>query len=227
MKKKYIVRYSLEFLVIVLGISLSFYIEKRNANNYKQSLKNQSLTRISKNIKVDIADMKYNYNAHNMASKSIEWVVNNNSQLLSKPKDSIGFHLTNAISLGTIFVDNQEEYRALQNSGLIELIELEEVVLALQNKYSSHGFYKQLGDVIISKNRELEGILFKNTILENESLNELGFPAGRIFMGNEKISLFNIERLKDKKFYHEFYKKRIKVLIKSDSILVELIKNEI
>ena len=60
MKKKYIIRYSLEFLVIVLGISLSFYIEKRNANNYKQSLKNQSLTRISKNIKVDIADMKYN-----------------------------------------------------------------------------------------------------------------------------------------------------------------------
>ncbi len=46
-------------------------------------------------------------------------------------------------------------------------------------------------------------------------------------MGNEKISQFNIERLKDKKFYHDFYKKRIKVLIKSDSILVELIKNEI
>ena len=227
MKKKYIIRYLLEFLVIVLGISLSFYIEKRNANNYKQSLKNQSLTRISKNIKVDIADMKYNYKAHNIASKSIEWIVNNNFQLLSKSKDSIGFYLSNAISIGTIFVDNQEEYRALQNSGLIELIELEEVVLALQNKYSSHGFYKQLGDVIISKNRELEGILFKNTILENESLNELGFPAGRIFMGNEKISLFNIERLKDKKFYHEFYKKRIKVLIKSDSILVELIKNEI
>ena len=227
MKKKYIIRYLLEFLVIVLGISLSFHIEKRNANNYKQSLKNQSLTRISKNIQVDIADMKYNYKVHNIASKSIEWIVNNNSKLLNKSKDSIGLYLTNAISLATIFVDNQEEYRALQNSGLIELIELEEVVLALQNKYSAHGFYKQLGDVIISKNRELEGVLFKNTILENESLNELGFPAGRIFMGNEKISQFNIERLKDKKFYHEFYKKRIKVLIKSDSILVELIKNEI
>ena len=97
MKKKYIIRYSLEFLVIVLGISLSFYIEKRNANNYKQSLKNQSLTRISKNIKVDIADMKYNYKVHNIASKSIEWIVNNNSKLLNKSKDSIGLYLTNAI----------------------------------------------------------------------------------------------------------------------------------
>jgi len=227
MKKKYIIRYSLEFLVIVLGISLSFYIEKRNANNYKQSLKNQSLTRISKNIKVDIADMKYNYKAHNIASKSIEWIVNNNFQLLSKSKDSIGFYLSNAISIGTIFVDNQEEYRALQNSGLIELIELEEVVLALQNKYSSHEFYKQFGNVINSKNRELEGVLHENTILENESLNELGFPSGRIFTGNEKISQFDIERLKDKKFWHDFYKRRIKVLMKKDSALVELIKNEI
>jgi len=227
MKKKYIIRYSLEFLVIVLGISLSFYIEKRNANNYKQSLKNQSLTRISKNIKVDIANMKYNYKAHNIASKSIEWIVNNNFQLLSKSKDSIGFYLSNAISIGTIFVDNQEEYRALQNSGLIELIELEEVVLALQNKYSSHEFYKQFGNVINSKNRELEGVLHENTILENESLNELGFPSGRIFTGNEKISQFDIERLKDKKFWHDFYKRRIKVLMKKDSALVELIKNEI
>jgi hypothetical protein len=227
MKKKYIIRYSLEFLVIVLGISLSFYIEKSNANNYKQILKNQSLTRISKNIKVDIADMKYNYKAHNIASKSIEWIVKNNSQLLNKPKDSIGFYLTNAISLGTIFVDNQEEYRALQNSGLIELIELEEVVLALQNKYSSHEFYKQLGNIINTKNIELEVILYENTILENENLNELGFPAGRIFTGDEKISQFDIERLKDKKFWHDFYKKRITVLMKNDSTLVELIKNEI
>ena len=227
MKKKYIVRYSLEFLVIVLGISLSFYIEKRNANNYKQSLKNQSLNRISKNIKVDIADMKFNYKAHSIASKSIDWIVNNNSKLLNKSKDSTGIYFTNAIQLSTIFVDNQEEYRALQNSGLIELIELEEVVLALQNKYSSHEFYKQIENEITSKNKQLEGILFKNTLLENESLNEVGFPAGRIFTGNEKISQFNIERLKDKKFWHEFYKKRIKVLIKKDSTLIELIKNEI
>ena len=227
MKKKYIIRYSLEFLVIVLGISLSFYIEKGNADNYKESLKNQSLTRIIKNIKVDIADMKYNYKAHNTASKSIEWIVNNNSTLLNKPKDSIGIYLSNAISIGTIFVDNQEEYRALQNSGLIELIELEEVVLALQKKYSTHELYKQLGNIINSKNRELEGILYKNTILENESINELGFPAGRIFTGNEKISQFDIERLKSLKFYHDFYKKRIKFLMKKDSALVELIKNEI
>jgi hypothetical protein len=226
-KKKYFVKYSLEFLVIFLGISISLYVEKESAINYKQTLKNQSLNRINNNIKVDINDMEYNYKTHSMASKSIDWIINNNSKLLSKSKDSIGIHISNAILLGTIFVDNQEEYRALRNSGLIELIELEDVVFALQNKYSSHEFYKQIESEILSKNKLLVDFLYKNTILENESLNEVGFPSGRIFTGNEKISQSTIERLKDKKFFHEFYKKRIKVRIKKDRELIELINNEI
>ena len=71
-------------------------------------------------------------------------------------KDSIGIYLNNAILLNTVFVDNQEEYRALQNSGLIELIENEKAVTALQNKYIYHEFYKKIEDVIIK-----EASLFK------------------------------------------------------------------
>ena len=44
--KKYLLKYSLEFLVIVMGISISFLIEKRNAKDYQEELKNQSLKRI-------------------------------------------------------------------------------------------------------------------------------------------------------------------------------------
>ena len=58
--KKYLLKYSLEFLVIVMGISVSFFIEKRNAKDYQEELKNQSLKRIIKNIEVDIIDLKYN-----------------------------------------------------------------------------------------------------------------------------------------------------------------------
>ena len=39
--KKYLFKYSLEFLVIVMGISISFFIEKRNAKDYQEELKNQ------------------------------------------------------------------------------------------------------------------------------------------------------------------------------------------
>lgn len=44
--KKYLVRYILEFIVIVTGISISFYVEKQNAINYKEELKVESLKKL-------------------------------------------------------------------------------------------------------------------------------------------------------------------------------------
>ena len=46
MKSKIIIRYTLEFVVIVMGISQSFYIEKTNLNLYNEKLKNISLEKI-------------------------------------------------------------------------------------------------------------------------------------------------------------------------------------
>ena len=39
--KKHLLKYALDFLVIVFGISISFLIEKRNANNYKEELQKE------------------------------------------------------------------------------------------------------------------------------------------------------------------------------------------
>ena len=142
--KKYLLKYSLEFLVIVMGISISFFIEKRNAKDYQEELKNQSLKRIIKNIEVDIIDLKYNIKVNTIAANATNWLVKNNTNYSNISKDSVGIYLNNAILLNTIFVDNQEEYRALQNSGLIELIENEKAVTALQNKYIYHEFYKKI-----------------------------------------------------------------------------------
>lgn len=41
--RKYLLKYSLEFLVIVMGISISFFIEKRNAKDYQEELKKSIL----------------------------------------------------------------------------------------------------------------------------------------------------------------------------------------
>jgi len=48
--KKLIAKYLVEFIVIITGISLSFYMDKLNENNYRDNLKNQSLKRILKNF---------------------------------------------------------------------------------------------------------------------------------------------------------------------------------
>ena len=224
--KKYLLKYSLEFLVIVMGISISFFIEKRNAKDYQEELKNQSLKRIIKNIEVDIIDLKYNVNVNTIASNATDWLVKNNDNYSNISKDSIGIYLNNAILSNTVFVDNQEEYRALQNSGLIELIENEKAVTALQNKYIYHEFYKKIEDVILKEAFFLSDFIYENTLLKSQILNENGFIYDRVYLMKNKIPHKVLERLKTKGFFHSFYADRIKSRIRNDSLLIEYLKTE-
>ena len=224
--KKYLLKYSLEFLVIVMGISISFFIEKRNAKDYQEELKNQSLRRIIKNIEVDIIDLKYNVNVNTIASNATDWLVKNNDNYSNISKDSIGIYLNNAILSNTVFVDNQEEYRALQNSGLIELIENEKAVTALQNKYIYHEFYKKIEDVILKEAFFLSDFIYENTLLKSQILNENGFIYDRVYLMKNKIPHKVLERLKTKGFFHSFYADRIKSRIRNDSLLIEYLKTE-
>ncbi len=160
--KKLIIKYTLEFIVIVVGISLLFYVEKLNEVNYKENLKNQSLNRILKNIEVDTGDFEFNSSAIKKAIKSSEWIINNELKELSR--DSIGFHLNRALYYNTIFVDNQEEYRSLQNSGLIEIIENEDLVVNLQKKYITHEFMKKLRRLLL---KNLKGLTSLFIITQN------------------------------------------------------------
>ena len=224
--RKYLLKYSLEFLVIVMGISISFLIEKRNAKDYQEELKNQSLKRIIKNIEVDIIDLKYNINVNTIASNATDWLVKNNDNYSNISKDSIGIFLNNAILSNTVFVDNQEEYRALQNSGLIELIENEKAVTALQNKYIYHEFYKKIEDVILKEAFFLSDFIYENTLLKSQILNENGLIYDRVYLRKNKIPHKVLERLKTKGFFHSFYADKIKSRITNDSLLIEYLKTE-
>ena len=224
--KKYLLKYSLEFLVIVMGISISFLIEKRNAKDYQEELKNQSLKRIIKNIEVDIIDLKYNINVNTIASNATDWLVKNNDNYSNFSKDSIGIYLNNAILSNTVFVDNQEEYRALQNSGLIELIENEKWVTSLQNKYIYHEFYKKIEDVILKEAFFLSDFIYENTLLKSQILNENGLIYDRVYLRKNKIPHKVLERLKTKGFFHSFYADKIKSRITNDSLLIEYLKTE-
>ena len=224
--KKYLLKYSHEFLVIVISISISFFIEKRNAKDYQEELKNQSLKRIIKNIEVDLIDLKYNIKVNTIATNATNWLVKNNTNYSNISKDSIGIYLNNAILLNTIFVDNQEEYRALQNSGLIELIENEKAVTALQNKYMRHEFYKKIEDIIIEETSFLSDFLYENTLLKSQNKNEYGYTYDRVYLTKNKIPHKVIERLKQKASFHSYYADLIKYRIKNDSLLIEYLKTE-
>jgi len=224
--KKYLLKYSIEFLVIVMGISISFLMEKRNANKYKEELKNQSLQRIIKNTEVDLNDFDFNYNVNKSASKAINWLVENNDNLLNISNDSVGFYLNNAVLLNTIFVDNQEEYRALQNSGLIELIENEKVVTYLQNKYIYHEFYKKIEAEIMTEGRALSDFLYENTVLKDEKRDDYGYYYNRVSKLKNTIPNEVLERLKNKKGLHDYYVNAIKNRIINDSLLIDFLNTE-
>lgn len=223
--KKIAINYFLDIIVIIIGISISFYLEKQSALAYKEELKNQSLNRVLKNISIDHDDFIFNKLTHEKAIKSINWIYVNKDSLKKFSLDSIGYHLSMAIYCNTIFVDNQEEYRGIQNSGLIELIENEKVVEMLQNKYIIHEFMKKI-EKFINERNALQDYFFRNTTYS---------PELDVFNGFVKPSKMNhrniehniIQELLQKRSFHEFYLENINYQIRKDSSLVKEIKNEI
>ena len=227
MKKKYIVRYSLEFLVIVLGISISFYLKNNRENQYKEGLKKQSLSRIINNIKIDNSDFKYNLNAHSEAIKSCNWIIQNKANLSNFSKDSIGYHLGYGITVNTLFLDNQEEYRTLQNSGLIELIDNQVLVTKIQNKYIQNDFYKKIENRIGVTVMNLSDFRYNNTRYLSNKTNYLDYRNDITYTGDLQIPQNIIEKIKEKLYLHEYYISIIKNGLKSGKLLIDLIKGEI
>jgi hypothetical protein len=225
--KKLVAKYLLEFLVIVIGISISFYIEKINENTYRDNLKNQSLKRILENIADDTRDFKFNQEALRRAIYSTSWIIDRNRKLKMYSRDSIGFHLNRAVYFNTIFVDNQEEYRGLQNSGLMEMIENENLVSTLQGKYISHEFFKKIESIVIEKTKYLDEFSFNNLKYKSDSLDDLGLQFDRIFVGTKGIPDNIIEVLYDKRFFQSYYLRSIQTRMKNDQELIDIIKEEI
>jgi hypothetical protein len=150
-RMRHALHYVVEFLVILLGISVSVFIEKDNARVYKEEIKDQSLTRILQNIAQDSTDLEFNIYFHSVGAASCDWMVSHRSDYQQLHPDTVDKHCSLCLQAYTIFVDNQEEYRGLQSSGLIELIENDKLANALRLKYVQHEFLRQLETEIVEQ----------------------------------------------------------------------------
>jgi len=160
---KYLAKYAVEFFVVVTGVLISFYVEKHRATAYKDELKNHSLARLAANVKADITDSWINHRIHSKAAESCELLIKNYDRYRVEHRDSIGYHLRIACKAWTIFIDNPEEYMTLRNSGLIELVENDSLIMLLQKKYSTHQEYKQWEKNIYVTNDELVRVFNEKT----------------------------------------------------------------
>tara|TARA_Y100000768_G_scaffold345650_1_gene292699 strand:- start:150 stop:839 length:690 start_codon:yes stop_codon:yes gene_type:complete len=225
--KKTIVKYFFEFIVIVIGVSISFYAENYNDSLNKIQLKNQSLNRILENLKIDNTDNRFNYKAHSESLISSEWILTNRNNLSAYSRDTIGFHLSRAINIITYFVDNQEEYKTIQSSGYIEYLENENLVKGLQEKYVQHKVMKFIEEEIRSKAIALADFEFKNSKIINDSMYMGFYLIYKRYIGDLEIPNEFYDRIIEKASFQKIYLFQIKRRIQRDSILANEINKEI
>tara|TARA_Y100001954_G_scaffold210360_1_gene236156 strand:- start:99 stop:785 length:687 start_codon:yes stop_codon:yes gene_type:complete len=224
--KKHIFKYLIEFLVVVSGIIISLNIEKNKALDYKNDLKDQSLRRLIKNIEQDIKDSEINKGIYQTGIKACNRLIANSNNLFKNHKDSLGYYL-NAINMsGTIFVDNQEEYLTLRNSGFLELIEDDSLVTSIQKKYSHHSFYKSIENYIKDINDDLNDVIYSKTSFKAKGKSGVIGNYGS-YIHSQNLTNYDLNIISRKKDISIFYLEFIESSIKSDQALIELIKMEI
>ena len=224
--KKHIFKYLIEFLVVVSGIIISLNIEKNKALDYKNDLKDQSLRRLIKNIEQDIKDSEINKGIYQTGIKACNRLIANSNNLFKNHKDSLGYYL-NAINMsGTIFVDNQEEYLTLRNSGFLELIEDDSLVTSIQKKYSHHSFYKSIENYIKDINDDLNDVIYSKTSFKAKGKSGVIGNYGS-YIHSQNLTNYDLNIISRKKDMSIFYLEFIESSIKSDQALIELIKMEI
>ncbi|MFM6959506.1 MAG: hypothetical protein ACKOW0_00585, partial [Schleiferiaceae bacterium] len=99
--------YFFDFLVVVVGISLSFLVEeyrvRRELNNHREQL----IQRLATTLTDDIKDLNENIIAHQAASESAGFMIEyQQGQHRDVPLDSPSYHLS-ALLINTIFVPNE------------------------------------------------------------------------------------------------------------------------
>jgi len=218
--------YVVEFLVILLGITVSVTIEKNNAREYKREVKDQGLTRILANLHADSVDLEFNIKVHAAAHASCQWMVEHRNTIATEHPDSVGKHCSLCNGGQTLFVDNQEEYRTLQNSGLLELIENDRLATALQEKYVQHQFMHRVESVIGTFARSQHPTYYRCM----ESYEGMEFFMGYIpyrRWNGEAFGAGFIEQLEDLSGGHRTYLREMRNRLERDAELAVWIREEI
>ena len=169
--KNILARGGIEFLAVLLGLSLSFYLEDVRENSNLKNLNYQIFERINETINYDINDLEENISVHSLAISSCKWIKSN--LVNNVDLDSLSYHLSVAV-FQTVFVPNEEEYKAIRSSGQIEVIQNKLLIKAIYDKYKQHSFlnkfdesfstfnanvvqpyYNEIADDIIVKSKDL------------------------------------------------------------------------
>ena len=122
--KKYIIKYSFEFLVIFLGILISLYFEQSRQNRIEKERKNNSISQL-----ITVLDEEMSYKSTNIIYGNLR----NNYQISD---DSIIYHISSVGRALKSFFPQEGIFNQLISSDLIKRIESEELKNKLFKLYN-------------------------------------------------------------------------------------------
>jgi len=228
--RRFVIRYSVEFFVLFTGLLLTFYIEDLNQHRHKVELKDQSLSRLIKNVEDDVTDLTINLFKIQSAIDYWKVLADSSDVFFEHDKDTLGYYLTAMSRTSTIFYANQEEYVTLRNSGYLELIEHDSLVNYLQKRQSSYNAFKKVEDKIIQYEQKIVDLVNAKTGLEElGSIEFAGYDHGMYasYVHDAPLTRGELNMLGYKADQNRFYKPLILEAIRNDSILIDLIQREI
>ena len=197
--KNILARGGVEFLAVLIGLSGSLWIDNSIKENEHKEQNKKILTRLYSNLIADSSDGVWNKNAYERAIKGSENVIKwcDTNPNYSMIDDSIEKDIS-AMLIGIIFVNNEEEYNALKNSGRMDLVNNEKLIINLHKYYTSLRFIKQIDNLQVD-------IIYNNLMpfiqnYSDELLYDRTIPKNKVYKNVPKINLFALPDIKKLRF---------------------------
>jgi hypothetical protein len=221
--KKYAIKYTLEFVVIVLGISVSFWL-----SNYKESIDNAE-----KEIQV-YNDLFNGISSLDMGIKNRAFAFKFDSDIIENLLGLSDFNKYNyddlmiAVTDWRGFSQNQETYSTLKEEGSLKYIVSKELKVKLEK------FYGSAANGIISNMED-------DVIMQREILNYLNYNYPKLVLrsnNDDKSLILNFKSVLKKdltlksliKAKHRFMLNKYEIILNYDKVQKELkrqIKSEL
>ena len=165
--KKYLLKYSLEFLVIVMGISLSFYLQQYVKGKDDIKMQKEGLVRILQDFKSDDAifdlTISTNENQIKAAERILKGELNNKDYNLTVPY------------FGTFF--NDTSIKSLMNTQVISSFKNQDLTTNILK------YYKNDYDFIIDQSSADEDLMFKRLdyVSQNVLIDSVSYSNQKLF----------------------------------------------
>ncbi len=134
--KKNIAKYSLEFVVIIFGILISFFLEERRQNSIEISRKNNTIKQLISVIQEDIKQIDRFIDLQSYSLSSCNLIFENLNNKSSISEDSAIYHLSSIGRGLRSFFPQEGIFNQLISSDLIKRINSEELKLNLFKLYN-------------------------------------------------------------------------------------------